>query len=159
MATVIIILGFILGLVGLAGCVLPFLPGPPLNFAALILLSLVRDWEPFGAVFLVSMGILTAGVTVLDYVVPAIGARRFGASKAGVWGSVIGMIVGLVLFPPWGMLIGAFVGALVGELIAGKEGKRALRAGWGTFVGTMVGTGIKLAASGIMFYVYVREMF
>jgi uncharacterized protein YqgC (DUF456 family) len=159
MATVIIILGFVLGLVGLAGCVLPFLPGPPLNFAALILLSLAKDWEPFGPVFLVSMGILTAGVTVLDYMVPAIGARRFGASKAGVWGSVIGMIVGLVLFPPWGMLLGAFLGALVGELIVGKQGKTALRAGWGTFVGTMIGTGLKLAVSGIMFYVYVIEMF
>jgi uncharacterized protein YqgC (DUF456 family) len=98
-------------------------------------------------------------VTLLDYVAPAVGAKRYGASKLAVWISVIGMLIGLFFFPPWGMIIGAFLGALVGEAVRGRKGKEMLRAGWGVFVGTVVGTGMKLALSGIMLFFYVKEMF
>jgi len=102
---------------------------------------------------------LTIVVTILDYVVPASGAKKYGASKLGIWGSIIGMLFGLFFFPPWGMLIGAIGGALAGELAAGKEGKKALRAGWGVFVGNMVSIGLKLAFSGVILFFYVKEMF
>ena len=102
---------------------------------------------------------LTIFVTLLDYIVPAAGAKKYGASKLGVWGSIIGMVTGFFFFPPWGIVIGAFLGALAGEVLVGKEGKKALRAGWGVFVGTMVGVGLKLALCGIVLFFYVREMF
>jgi len=157
--TVLIILGFFLSLAGLAGCVLPVVPGPPLSFCALIVLSVVKDWEPFGWVFLVIFGGVTALVTLLDVLIPLVGARKYGASRAGVWGSAVGMIVGLVVLPPWGMFFGAFLGALAGELMVRPGRGQALRSGWGVFVGTMVGIGLKLALSGMMLFFYVKEMF
>ncbi len=156
---VLTILGFLLALIGLAGCILPAIPGPPLSFAALILLSLAKNWEPFSVTFLIIMGTLTLFVTLLDYVVPAAGAKKYGASRAGVWGSIIGLLVGLFLFPPWGMLIGAILGAFAGELIVGKKGKEAFRASWGVVVGTILSGGLKLALSGVILFFYVIEMF
>ncbi len=156
---VVIILGLMLSLAGLTGCVLPAIPGPPLSFLALIILSLARNWKPFSLTFLIVMGCLTLSVTVLDYMVPAAGARKYGASKLGVWGSIIGMLIGVFFFPPWGLLIGAVFGALAGEILAGKKGKTVLRAGWGVVVGNIVGIGLKLALSGVMLFFYIKEMF
>ena len=156
---VLVILGLLVALIGLAGCILPVVPGPPLSFLALILISIAKHWHAFSPQFLYIMAGLTILVTVLDYVVPAAGARKYGASKLGVWGSIIGMFVGLLFFPPWGMIFGAFLGALVGELIVGKEGKQALRAGWGVFVGNMIGVGLKLALSFVMLFYYIKAMF
>jgi hypothetical protein len=101
---------------------------------------------------------ITAGVTISDYLMPISGARRYGASKLGTWGLVIGMFTGLLLFPPWGIILGGVVGALGGELLAGKRGKQVLRAGWGVIIGNVVATGLKLALSGTMLFFYVREM-
>lgn len=159
MITALIILGFVFALVGLAGSILPVIPGPPLGFLALIILSLAKNWEPFTPTFLIIMGGLTIFVTILDYVVPVAGARKYGASKPGVWGSVVGMIIGLFFFPPWGIVIGGFLGALAGEAVVGKEGRKMLRAGWGVFVGNLAGIGLKLALSGVMLFFYVKEMF
>ena len=159
MTTSLIILGLLLALVGLVGCILPVVPGPPLSFVALIILSYAKNWEPFSPTFLMIMAGLTIIVTILDYVVPASGAKKYGASKLGVWGSLIGMPMGFFLFPPWGILIGGIVGALAGEFVAGKKRGKAIRAGWGIFVGYMVSTGLKLAFSFILFFFYVKEMF
>lgn len=159
MTTLIAILGLLLALVGLVGCILPLVPGPPLCFGALVILSFAKNWEPFSLTFLIVTGGLTVAVSVLDFVVPPVAAKRYGASKIGVWGSIIGIILGFFLFPPWGMFFGAFAGALAGELLVRKEGKEVLRAGWGVFVGTMVGIGLKLALCGVMVFFYVREMF
>jgi hypothetical protein len=157
--TLLIVLGLLLSLVGLIGCVLPVIPGPPLSFLALLILSYAKNWEPFSLTFLVIMAILTVVVSILDYVIPAGGAKKYGASKTGMWGSIIGMPLGLFVFPPWGILLGGIVGALIGELIAGKEGKKAFQASWGIFVGFMVSTGLKLAFSGVLLFFYVKEMF
>jgi uncharacterized protein YqgC (DUF456 family) len=159
MTTSVIILGLIVSLLGVVGCVMPFIPGPPLSFLALIILSAVRNWEPFSPTFLIIMAGITAGVTISDYLMPISGARRYGASKLGTWGLVIGMFTGLLLFPPWGIMLGGVVGALGGELLAGKRGKQVLRAGWGVIIGNVVATGLKLALSGAMLFFYVREMF
>ncbi len=159
MTITLIILGLLVALVGLAGCILPVIPGPPLSFLALLILSYAKNWEPFSSAFLIIMAGLAIVLTIVDYVVPAAGAKRYGASKVGVWCSIIGMLIGLFFFPPWGMLIGAFVGAFAGELVVGKEGKKALRAGWGVFIGNMVGIGLKLAFSGVILFFYVKEMF
>lgn len=154
----LIVLGLILALLGIAGCLLPVIPGPPLSFLALIILSYARNWEAFSGTFLVIMGILTVVVMILDYVIPAGGAKKYGASKPGVIGSVIGMFGGLFFFPPWGLFLGAFAGALIGELMARKGGKEALRAGWGVFMGIMVSAGLKLAFAGVIFFLYIKEL-
>ena len=155
---VLIILGALLQLVGLIGCVLPWLAGPPLNFVGLILLSIAKGWKPFSPTFLVVMGGLTVLTMVLDYAMPLAGARRFGASKRGFWGAVIGMLVGAFVFPPFGLILGAFVGAVIGELSAGKDESSALRAGWGVFVGTMAAMAVKLVVSGLMTFYFIRAL-
>ncbi|MBN2516911.1 MAG: DUF456 domain-containing protein [Deltaproteobacteria bacterium] len=154
----LIILGLFLALLGIIGCLFPVIPGPPISFVALLVLSYAKNWEAFSVTFLIVMGVLTVVVVVLDYVVPAGGAKKYGASKTGVAGSLIGMLAGVFFFPPWGLFVGAFVGASVGELIARKGGKEALRAGWGVFVGIMVGTGLKLAFTGVILFFYIKEL-
>jgi len=114
---VLIIVGFVCIIIGLIGCVVPGIAGPPFSFLALILLSIAKRWEPFSANFLIGMAALTVAVTALDYIVPAAGAKKFGASRYGFWGAVIGMLLGLIYAPPLGMIIGAFVGAILGETI------------------------------------------
>jgi uncharacterized protein YqgC (DUF456 family) len=154
----LIVLGALLQLVGLVGCVLPWLAGPPFNFAGLILLSVAKDWKPFSPKFLIIMGVLTALTLVLDYVMPLAGARRFGASKRGFWGAFVGMLVGAFAFPPFGLVLGAFIGAVFGELSAGKEQSSALRAGWGVFVGMMAAMAVKLIVSGVMTFYFIRAL-
>ena len=161
MLTVTLIsLGVILLLAGLVGCVLPILPGPPISFAGLVCLWWARDFA--AATFdetTVIIAAAAAGVsTALDYVAPILGAKKFGASKLGVWGSIIGMIVGIVWFPPFGMLLGAFLGAMLGELYAGKEGSDATKAAIGVFLGTILGIVIKMVASGWITWVFVKEL-
>ncbi len=155
----LIIVGLILAVAGLIGCIFPVIPGPPLSYLALIVLSFARNWEPFGARFLMIMGVLTALVFFLDYVIPALGARKYGASKWGVWGSMLGMIVGIFAFPPFGLFIGGFLGAVVGELYVGKARKDALRAGLGVFVGNLFSIGLKMGLCGVMLFFYVKGMF
>lgn len=159
MTIVLTIFGLLFALVGFIGCILPIIPGPPLSFLALIILSFAKNWEPFSSTFLIIMAILTILVTILDYIVPASGAKKYGASKLAVWGSTIGMLIGIFFFPPLGIFIGGFIGALAGELLTTKKAKKALRAGWGVFIGIMLSTGIKLTFCGVMLFFYIKEMF
>lgn len=159
MTVLLIILGLLLALAGVFGCIFPVIPGPPLGYLALIILSWAKDWEPFSSTFLIIMAGLTILVSISDYLIPAISAKRYGASRLSLWVSIAGMVIGLFLFPPWGMVIGAFLGAFAGELLSGRRGKSALRVSWGVFVGNMLSTGLKLALSGVMLFLYIREMF
>jgi uncharacterized protein YqgC (DUF456 family) len=105
------------------------------------------------------MGALTVLLILLDYIVPALGAKKYGASSRGLWGSAIGMLIGIFFFPPWGMIVGAFLGALVGELASGKSGRMALRAGWGILIGSVFGIGLKLAFTAVVLFYYIKEIF
>jgi hypothetical protein len=155
----LIIIGLILAISGMVGCILPVIPGPILSFSALILMSWVKSWQSFSQTFLIVMGILTGLLLLLDYIAPALGAKKYGASKRGLWGSAIGMIIGIFFIPPWGMIVGAFIGALVGELAAGKSGRKALRAGWGILIGNVLVIGLKLAFTAVVLFYYIKEMF
>jgi uncharacterized protein YqgC (DUF456 family) len=155
----LIVLGLVSALTGIVGCLLPVIPGPILSFLALILLSIAKNWEPFSSTFLIVMACLTVLVSIVDYVVPLSGAKRYGASRYGLWGSTIGMFIGIFFVPPLGMIIGAFIGALVGELLSGKAGDSALRAGWGVLMGNVVALVTKLAFAGVALFFYIRGMF
>ena len=152
----LIILGAICLLVGILGCVLPVLPGVPLAYCGLLLLH-ATDKVQFSWQFLVIWAVVTIVVQVLDSVVPIWGTKRFGGSKMGVWGSTLGLIVGL-FFGPWGIVLGPFLGAVVFELIDGKNTRLALKAGWGSFVGLMTGTILKLICCGLMTYYFIAEL-
>ncbi len=129
-------------LVGLAGAVLP-LPGPPLSFAGMILLQ----WSGFGDFnngVLWSFGLLTLAVTILDYYIPIWGTKKFGGTRFGAIGAVIGMLSGLLFLPGIGMFIGTFIGAMAGELLGGAQTKSAVSSAFGSFVGFISGIMMKL---------------
>lgn len=145
-------------IVGLIGCVVPGIAGPPFSFLGLILLSIARKWELFSSDFLILMAVLAAFTTAMDYIFPAIGARKFGSSRSGFWGAIIGLFIGMLTFPPFGIIIGAFLGAIVGEVSSGKQIDKALRAGWGVFVGILMGMVLKLVVSGIMTFYFIKAL-
>lgn len=140
MDILIAVLAVLLTLVGIAGCILPGLPGPPINFLALILIH----WqiEAFSQTTLWVMGILALVVIVLDYAIPVWSARLFGATKTGVRWSIYGMLIGL-FFTPVGMMTGLFAGAILGDMQEGKSPLDALKAGIGTYLGTLIGIVVK----------------
>lgn len=156
MDLLLIILGALCLLVGLIGCILPALPGVPLAYVGLWLLH-ATDQVQFSWQFLLIWGIVVLVVSLLDYVVPVWGTKRYGGSKAGVWGSTLGLLVGLFL-GPWGIVLGPFVGAVLGELLAGKQTSEAMRAGWGSFIGLFTGTILKLICCGWMLYEFIAAL-
>lgn len=157
MDTLWLVIGIILMLVGILGCLLPFLPGPPVSYVALLIQQLRSD-PPFTAKFLWIWAGITIVVVVLDYVIPLYGTKRFGGSKYGIWGCTIGLIAGF-WFGPLGIIVGPFVGAFVGEIIANSNSSQALKAAWGSFVGFLFGTLLKLIACLVMGWYLVKLMF
>jgi uncharacterized protein YqgC (DUF456 family) len=155
---VLIGLGIIFIISGILGCVLPIIPGPPLSYIGLLLLHFTEKYQ-FSTRFLIIWAIITTVVYVLDYVIPAWGTKKFGGSKRGVWGSIIGLVIGLFFFPPFGIIVGPFVGAVVGELTAGKDSGMALKSGFGSFLGFLAGTLLKLIISGMMTWYFFKELF
>lgn len=161
MDSILVCLAVIFGIVGLLGCILPVIPGPPLSYAGLLIMYLwgngsEPDNEITGRFMLVWLAI-TVIVTVLDYIVPVFFTRITGGSKEAVRCSIAGTIIGMLFFPPFGIIIGAFAGAFLGEMIMNnkKIGASFLSA-TGSFLGFVFGTGIKLAASGLMMYYIIK---
>ena len=120
------------------------MPGIPLAALGALLAGWLTGFEqiPVSAVVIVTAFAVLA--QIIDYVAGVVGARRYGASQAGVWGSVIGSVVGIFFFPPFGFLIGAVVGAVGAELLTKRTFKEALRSGLGAFVGTLGGVFAKI---------------
>jgi len=146
----LIIIGVFLNIIGIIGVIVPALPGVVLNFIALILLYISRGKAEISFRILIVFGILTFSVVLLDYILPLLGARKYGASRMGIWGAAIGMLVGIIFFPPFGIIFGLLIGAFLGELIAGKERSQALRAGFATFLGSLTSVVVKLLLAIVM---------
>lgn len=153
----LIALGITFLLIGLAGCVLPILPGPPLSYAGLLMLHFTSGHH-FSSDFLILWATVAIGVTVVDNLLPIWATQKHGGSKKAVWGSAVGLLIGLFLFPPFGIIIGPFVGAVVGEMIDGKDTLTALKSGAASFLGFIGGIILKLIASGMMTYYFVKEL-
>ena len=154
----LVILGFFLMLVGIAGSVLPVIPGTPISWLGLIILFLAPSLE-FDWVFISITGVVAIAIYILDYIIPAIGTKKFGGSKAGAWGAIIGLFVGIFAPIPLGILIGPFVGALIGELVVNKtESKLALKAAFGSFIGFLTSTFIKFFATCVYLGLFIWKV-
>ena len=153
MDIVLVILATVFLIVAFLGCVLPVLPGLPIAYVGLLLLHFT-DYADYSTSFLVLWGVVVIIIQVLDAVVPAWGTKRLGGTKWGMWGSTLGVVVGLFL-GPWGIILGPFLGAVVGELLHGKETSVALKSGFGSFVGFLFGTIAKLIIVGFFIYYYI----
>ena len=172
MDILLIVLGAICLLLGLIGCVAPVLPGVPLSYIGLLLLHFT-DRVQFSWQFLVVWGVVVVVIQILDYFIPAWGTKKFGGTKYGVWGSTIGLFVGLFM-GPLGIVVGPFIGAVLGELIyfnrhpqttlseteqnKNSNFNRAIRAGFGSFIGLLTGTLIKVICCGVMIAYFVKEL-
>ena len=148
-------LGILLLIAGIMGCVLPALPGPPLSYLGLLALHFTEMYQ-FSLRFLIIWAVVVVVVSLVDYLVPVWGAKKFGASKRGIWGSIIGLLLGFFIFPPFGIIVGPFAGAVIGELTSGKKSGDAMYAGFGSFAGFMTGVLLKLIASGWMTWSFIK---
>lgn len=142
MEIIIIVLSFLLIIGGLAGCVLPVLPGPPLAYVGLLLAHLTDKVE-FSTGQMIGWLILVIILQIMDYVTPILGSKYSGGSEYGNRGCIAGTIVGL-FFMPWGIIAGPFFGAAIGELLGGRDFPNALKAGVGTFIGVLFGVLLKV---------------
>ncbi len=145
MVNVLALVVFVLFLlVGLVGVVVPVLPGVPVAAVGAVLAAWMIGFHRFGWTPLLSILGLAVLAQLIDLAGNWLGARVYGAGRAGLWGGVLGSLAGLLFFPPFGFLIGALVGAALFELAAGRPLEEALRAGVGAFVGALGGTVVKL---------------
>ena len=143
-------LGFILMCLGVLGSFLPVLPGPPVSWLGLLVIHFTKS-IPMNWWFLGITLVIAIIVFVLDYMIPMMGTKKFGGSRAGVIGTTIGLIVGIVFFMPFGIILGPFVGALIGELSNQADAKKAFKAAFGSFLGFITGTFLKFIIAIIYF--------
>jgi len=153
----LLIAGFILTIVGIAGSFLPVLPGPITSWLGLLLLYLTKA-VPMSYTFLGITLVISIIIWVLDYIIPSMGTKKFGGSKYGAIGTTIGLIIGLISPIPLGFVIGAFLGALVGELIHdNKDIKKAIKAAFGSFLGFLASTTLKFIVSIIFVGLFISK--
>jgi uncharacterized protein YqgC (DUF456 family) len=154
----LLLIAFILMLVGILGSFLPVLPGPPISWVGLLLLYLTKA-VPMNYTVLGITLFVAIVVGVLDYIIPAKGTKRFGGSKYGIWGTNIGLIVGILAPIPLGFIIGPFVGAFVGEMMNdSKDSQKAFKAATGSFIGFLASTFIKFVVSMVFFGLFLLKV-
>ena len=144
--TLLSVLGALLIVIGLAGAVVPVLPGIPLIFGGIWLIARVDHYSHLGVWWLAGIALVGAVGLMMDLLAAAFGAKRVGASPRAVWGALLGTLIGLFFGLP-GLLLGPFFGAVLGVLSAGKTMQRGARVGVSTWVGLLIGTIIKLVSS------------
>ena len=134
---------------GMAGAVLPTLPGIPMIFGGIWLVAAVDHYRHLGMWWLLIIGALGSVGVIVDFIASALGARRVGASRLALWGASLGTLIGMFFGVP-GLLFGPFVGALLGELASGNSVLRSAHVGVGTWLGLLFGTLLKLVISFVM---------
>ena len=147
--------GAVLMILGILGSFLPVLPGVPLSWVGLLLLYLAPS-VPINYWVLGIAFILAAIIYALQLVIPAMGTKKYGGSKAGMWGATIGLVIGIFVPIPLGIIIGAFAGAFIGEIINKSDSKSALRAAYGSFIGLLASTFMEMvvAVGFLIFFSY-----
>lgn len=155
---IILIIGWLLLIIiGLIGSLMPILPWPPISFIGILLLHWTGSIA-FAPWLLWVLGWLTVLTIVLDYTIPQRGTKKFGGTKYGTWWSTLGLLAGLIFFPPLWLIIGPIIGAFVGEYLHNNDKKHALRSAWGSFVGFVLWVGIKLVVCGVILWYGVKSV-
>jgi uncharacterized protein YqgC (DUF456 family) len=150
----LIVLGTILLIIGFIGSFLPIVPGPPIAYLGLLTLIGIH---PYSVWFFVIWALVVIGLQVLDHTIPPWMTKKIGGSKYGIWGSIAGLIAGF-FFPPFGIVIGPLAGAFLGELLSGRTTELALRSAWGSFLGFLLNTVLKVIAVGVMAYYFIAAL-
>jgi len=155
----VLVITLVVILIGIAGTFVPILPGVPLVFVAIAAYGWHEGFQTVSPKYLV----IIAGVTVLslfvDYLSTYLGAKYFGSSRKGVYGAIIGSIIGLFMFPPVGLLFGPWVGAIIGEILEGNDWNKALRSGMGAVIGLFSGMAFKIMLATMMLISFLIIIF
>ena len=152
------IVAALLMILGLVGSFLPVLPGPLTSWVGLLVFHFA-DVVPMNWTFLIITFIIAFGIWILDYIIPALGTKKFGGTRAGMIGTSIGLLVGLFSPIPGGIIIGPFVGALIGELIYKSDFDKAFKAAFGSFIGFVASTFIKFTVALIFLGLFISKFF
>jgi hypothetical protein len=151
----LLILGAALCILGIIGSILPVLPGLPISWLGLLCLHFTSP-VPFNYTHLGISFAITVLIFILDYIIPALGTKRFGGSKKGAIGTTIGLVIGIFIPIPFGILIGPFLGAFIGEFFFQKvDSKRALRAAFGSFLGFLASAFMEFLAACTFFGLFI----
>ncbi|HCK21230.1 MAG TPA: DUF456 domain-containing protein [Bacteroidetes bacterium] len=153
----LLIAGLLCMLIGVIGSLLPVLPGLPISYAGLVLLH-VSSYGDFTRNFLIVWAALVVVMMIIEYLIPKWGAQKYGGTKTGQRGALLGTIAGIFVFPPLGLIIGPFVGAFIGELIDDSHNRnKAFRSAWGSLMGFLAGSFLKVAVALVMLFYFIRE--
>ncbi len=150
-------LSILLLIISVIGCIVPAIPGPILAYGALWIYY-ATDFSTLSGNYMAFTGAITLVVFLADYFLPPLITKQFGGTQKAAWGSIIGMLIGMII-PPIGIILGMLLGAFIGELFfANSSGKQAILSTIGTFLGFVVGTGLKLALCFYFAYVIIAEV-
>jgi len=153
----LLIIGFLFALLGIIGSFLPVLPGPFTSWIGLLLLHLTNA-VPMNWTFLGITLAIALLIWVIDYFIPAMGTKKFGGTRYGVIGTMLGLIIGLLSPIPFGIIISPFIGAFIGEMIHdSKNSGKALKAAFGSLLGFLTSTFLKFIAAVIFTGLYLSK--
>ncbi|WP_138432879.1 DUF456 domain-containing protein [Winogradskyella algicola] len=149
--------GVILMILGVLGSFLPVLPGPLTSWFGLLVLHFTEGVQ-LSNTFLIVTLLFAIFIYVLDYIIPAIGTKRFGGSKEGMIGTTLGLVIGLITPIPFGIIIGPFIGALVGEMVHRNDINKALKAAFGSFLGFIASTFLKFIVTVVYLGLFIAKL-
>ena len=155
MDTILIVIAALFMILGIIGSFLPILPGPLTSWLGLLIIHFT-EVVPMNKSFLLVTLAIAIFIWLLDYIIPAIGTRRFGGTRYGMIGTTIGLIIGLLAPIPGGIIIGPFFGALVGELMNNSDTNTATKAAFGSFIGFLTSTFIKFVVAVIYLGLFIK---
>ncbi|MEM1002690.1 MAG: DUF456 domain-containing protein [Bacteroidota bacterium] len=158
MDIIIIVLSLLLMILGIVGSFLPILPGPLTSWAGLLVLSFAKTIEVSQNTLILTF-IIALTIFVLDYIIPALGTKKYGGSKFGMIGTTIGLIFGLFSSIPFGIILGPFTGALIGEMLYQNDSRHALKAAYGSLIGFLASTFIKFSVAVVYFGLFLWIVF
>lgn len=157
MDIILVIISALCIVLGLLGSLLPILPGPPLSWLGLLILHLTKSVQ-LSTTLLVVTGIIAIFIFVLDYIIPAVGTKKFGGSRKGMIGTSLGLVIGILSPIPGGIIIGPFLGAFIGEMLNKNDSKLAFKAAIGSFLGFLASTFIKFIVGIIYLGIYLNNV-
>ncbi|NLT19773.1 MAG: DUF456 domain-containing protein [Syntrophomonadaceae bacterium] len=159
MNDVVLIITVLVIILGIAGTILPMIPGIPLVFLAILVYGWMEGFNVISGNYLLIIGILTLLSIVFSYLSTVMGAKYFGSGRLGLWGALIGTFAGLLLLPPIGLLIGPFAGAFIGEYISVKDTEKAIKAAFGSLLGLFTGVVFNLAIGIYMLVTFLMNVY
>ena len=156
---ILILIGIgILLLLGIIGCFVPIIPGPPISYGGLLVFHFFSSYY-FERNILWLIAFVVIAVTIFDLWVQIYGVKKFGGSKKAINGSIIGLIIGIFFFPPFGIIMGPFLGAFIGaKSEENSDGNKAIKIALGTLVGFFAGTMLKLSVSLYISYIVFQAI-